>query len=152
MKCSLHSVKVGMREPYINALLIADESEKIVRTYYNEGELYAIRTEEALIGVALLIAQDAETIELKNIAIIPALQGQGFGKDALLQVIKLYENRNYKKMLVGTANSSIDNIAFYQKLGFRMTEIRQNFFLQYPEPIFENGIQALDMILFELTL
>ena len=55
-------------------------------------------------------------------------------------------------MIVGTANSSIDNIAFYQKLGFRMAEIKRDFFKAYPTPIFENGIIALDMIVFEKEL
>ena len=55
-------------------------------------------------------------------------------------------------MIVGTANSSIDNIAFYQKLGFRMAEIKRDFFKAYPTPIFENGIRALDMIVFEKEL
>lgn len=55
-------------------------------------------------------------------------------------------------MIVGTANSSIGNLAFYQKVGFRITEVKKDFFSKYPEPIFENGIQALDMIMFEKNL
>ena len=40
--------------------------------------------------------------------------------------------------------------AFYQKLGFNMTEIRRDYFTQnYPEPIWENGIQCKHMIMFE---
>lgn len=55
-------------------------------------------------------------------------------------------------MLVGTANSSIGNLAFYQKCGFRLCGIRRDFFLSYPQPIWENGIRALDMVMFERDL
>jgi hypothetical protein len=55
-------------------------------------------------------------------------------------------------MIVGTTNSSIDNIAFYQKLGFRMAEIKRDFFKAYLTPIFENGIRALDKIVFKKEL
>ena len=51
-------------------------------------------------------------------------------------------------MLVGTGNASIDNIVFYQRCGFRMDHIRQNYFWYHQEPDFENGIQVRDMIVF----
>lgn len=34
----------------------------------------------------------------------------------------------------------------------RMFDIRHDFFSAYPEPIIENGIRALDMVLFERFL
>lgn len=42
--------------------------------------------------------------------------------------------------------------AFYQKSGFRMLGIRRDYFADYPEPIIENGIRGLDMVLFERQL
>ena len=39
-------------------------------------------------------------------------------------------------------------MAFYQRYGFRVTSIDHDFFVKnYPEPIFENGIQLFDMSL-----
>lgn len=51
-------------------------------------------------------------------------------------------------LLVGTASAALDNIAFYQKCGFRMFEIRRDFFDYIQPPVYENGIRLLDMIVF----
>ena len=107
---------------------------------------------EQLAGVALLIPQSKTTIELKNIAIVPKFQAKGLGKEVLRQLTAFCQKEGYQTLLVGTANSSIDNIAFYQKAGFRMESIEKDFFRDYPEPIYENGIRALDMIFFTKQL
>ncbi|MFC9540413.1 GNAT family N-acetyltransferase [Lysinibacillus sp. NPDC056959] len=150
-RTSLKKVE-GVREDYLPQLLLADESEEAVRKYLNDGELYEIKCGEQLAGVALLLEQADKTVELKNIAIIPKYQGKGLGKEALRQITTICQTQGYQTIIVGTANSSIDNIAFYQKAGFRMEAIEKDFFSNYPEPIFENGIRALDMIFFSKAL
>jgi len=53
-------------------------------------------------------------------------------------------------MEVGTGTFGYQ-LAFYQRHGFRVTAIDRDFFVQnYPEPIFEDGIQLHDML--RLTL
>ena len=56
------------------------------------------------------------------------------------------------RLTVGTANSSLDAIRFYQKAGFRMSGVNRGSFDAYPEPIWEDGLRARDMIMFELAL
>ena len=152
MKITLNPVIVPKRQQYMDLLLLADESEEIVQTYIERGDLFAISLQNQTIGVALFIEEAPHVIELKNIALLPQFTGHGYGKAVIEHACTLYKRRNIHKLIVGTANSSIDNIAFYQKAGFRMTHVKSNFFLQYPAPIFENGIQALDMLMFERTL
>jgi len=142
----------GSRESYLSYLLLGDESEVAVRQYMNDGDLYAIKCGETLAGVALLIAQSEEIIELKNIAVVQTFQGKGIGKEALNKMFVICKSQGFNNLLVGTANSSIDNIAFYQKSGFRMEAIEKDFFSNYPQPIYENGIRALDMIVFSKAL
>ena len=44
-------------------------------------------------------------------------------------------------------------LAFYQRQGFRATGIDRDFFVKnYPEPIFEDGIQLFDMLRLTLRL
>lgn len=150
-RTSLEKVE-GKREDFLSLLLLADDSEKVVRDYLDQGTLYKIKCGEVLAGVALIIPQSNTTIELKNIAIIPTYQGKGLGKEVLRQLTEIYQIEGYQTILVGTANSSIDNIAFYQKAGFRMEAIEKDFFRKYPEPIYEHGIRALDMIFFSKQL
>ncbi|MDA3948255.1 MAG: hypothetical protein PF508_03430 [Spirochaeta sp.] len=44
-------------------------------------------------------------------------------------------------------------LAFYQRHGFRVTSIDHDFFVNnYPEPIFEDGIQLFDLLRLTLQL
>jgi ribosomal protein S18 acetylase RimI-like enzyme len=74
-------------------------------------------------------------------------QGQGHGKRMLEAVLKELRGKGGQQVVVRTGNSSIGNLAFYQKLGFRMVEIEPDYFIrEYAEPIFEDGIQCRDRI------
>ncbi|WP_075980670.1 GNAT family N-acetyltransferase [Bacillus massilinigeriensis] len=150
-RVELKKISLGERDQLIPYLLLADESEEMVKEYLDEGDLYAVYIEDQIAGVALFIEDSSSIVELKNIALTPNWRGRGIGREIIQSLFNLYRGK-YRKMIVGTANSSIDNIAFYQKCGFRITSIRKDFFRQYPEPIFEDGIQALDMIMFEKEL
>ncbi|PRX28312.1 acetyltransferase (GNAT) family protein [Orenia metallireducens] len=94
-----------------------------------------------------------ETIEIVNIAIKEDYQSKGLGKLLLKDAIKKALAYGAKILEIGTANSSIFQLALYQKLGFRITGIDKDFFLKhYDEPIYENGIQCLDMIRLQIEL
>jgi hypothetical protein len=57
------------------------------------------------------------------------------------------KRNGYKTIEVGTGNSSIGQLALYQKCGFRITGIDRDFFIRhYEEDIFENDIQCRDMV------
>ncbi len=149
---SLEKVELKDRDNYKRYLLLADEDPAMVDRYLYTGELFAIRKRKAVIGAILIIFPSKTTIEIKNIALEPQARGLGYGKKAIQLVCDQFYLRNFKKIIVGTANSSIGNLAFYQKMDFRITEIRKDFFLQYEHPIIENGIRALDMIMMEKNI
>lgn len=148
----LTPVRLEKRIEYLNYLLLADESEEIVQSYINDGEMYAIDFEGNIAGVVLFMFHPNRIVELKNIAVVEECRGMGLGKAVINETFSLFQSKGLEKMMVGTANSSISTIAFYQKLGFRMAAIKKDFFKKYPMPIYENGIQALDMIMFEKIL
>lgn len=147
----LFEVPVGAREKFLNLLILADEDEAVVREYMNEGRLFEITEKMERVGVIQTIECDGYS-EVKNIAITPECQGQGIGKKALRFVEKILYDDGAQIMKVGTANSSISNIAFYQKAGYRLDSIQHDFFSNYKEPIFENGIQAIDLLYFSKEL
>ncbi|ETI70400.1 GNAT family N-acetyltransferase [Neobacillus vireti] len=148
----LKAIEMEKRNSFLDYLLLADESEEIVREYINDGEMFAMLFNGQIIGVAQFIFLQDGIVELKNIAIIEDYRGKGIGKLVIKEAFGLYKMKGLNKMLVGTANSSIANLAFYQKLGFRMDEIKKDFFKKYPTPIYENGIRALDMVMLERDL
>ncbi|WP_404349298.1 GNAT family N-acetyltransferase [Sutcliffiella horikoshii] len=149
----LKLVDSSERLEYLPFLVMADESESVVKDYIAEGQMFAIIVGgDSVAGVSLFVEDSEDVIELKNIALDPQFRGLGLGKQVINLAFEIFREQGFRKMIVGTANSSIANLAFYQKAGFRMAEIRKDFFLRYPEPIFEDGIQAVDMVVFEREL
>jgi ribosomal protein S18 acetylase RimI-like enzyme len=86
--------------------------------------------------------------EIMELAIALDRHGQGLGKQLVAWLVDEACRRGKSAVLVGTANSSIDNIGFYQKAGFRMDHIRKDYFWYYRQPHYENGIQIRDMLVF----
>lgn len=108
---------------------------------------YLIVVDEQPIGAAVMHWHPDES-ELIYIAVDESQRGKGYGKVIVAQLLEEARQRQVKSVIVGTANSSIENIAFYQKCGFRMDSIRKDFFDYFPEPVYDNGILIQDMIVF----
>ncbi len=140
-------------EDLIPILLQAEESESALRwsLAHMADTVYRMDDGGRLIGAAT-VRWRGEPCEIMELAIAPELHGQGYGKRLIAFLVEEAYRRGKRQMLVGTANSSISNIAFYQKCGFRMDHIRQNYFRYYREPHFENGIQIRDMLVFRYDL
>ncbi|MCR8962939.1 GNAT family N-acetyltransferase [Brevibacillus laterosporus] len=128
-------------------LLLADPSERLVKEYVERGQCYIMEQDGRIIGTYVLIPTRPETVELVNVAVDEELHGKGYGKQLVLHAIESARLNHYKTIEIGTGNSSVVQLALYQKCGFRMTHIDKDFFIRhYAEPIFENGIQCIDMV------
>lgn len=140
--------KLGLNEkPPMELLLSADPSQRLVEEYLQRGDCYVAEVDNQIIGVYVLAATSLDTIELINIAVLEAWSGKGFGKQLVMNAIERATKEGYKVIEVGTGNSSIGQLALYQKCGFRMDAVEKDFFLQhYSEEIWENGIQCRDRI------
>ena len=136
-----------MNFTFLNLPLV-DGNEEVVRQYMNEGILYAIHCGRHLLGVTLLVERSATAIEIKNIAIEPDYKGKEIAQIVLQMISNSCKEKGYTQVIAGTANFSIDNIVYYQKVGFRMEEIEKDFFSQYNKLIRENGLQAIDKLIF----
>lgn len=142
----------NQEEPPMALLLEADPSVNMIKKYVNNGYCY-VGYDPDLVGVYVLLEKDKDTVELMNIAVSPAEQGKGYGKQLLLDCINRAKILGCKRLEVGTGNSSIDQLAFYQKCGFRIADIEKDFFMKnYEEAIIENGIVCRDMIRLTINL
>ncbi|MGM0898923.1 MAG: GNAT family N-acetyltransferase [Bacillota bacterium] len=142
----IRQLKAGEKLP-IELLLEADPSEQLVREYCLEGRCFIAELQKELIGVFVLLALDAETVEIKNIALAEAQRGKGLGKILVHAALEEARKLDFRSVEIGTGNSSLAQLALYQKCGFRMKSIDRGFFQRhYEEPIFENGMRCLDMI------
>lgn len=141
----------GDRRQWLPLLLLADASVPVIEGYIDAGTLFVIRDAAAEVGVLLLV-READAVEVKNLAVAEDRQGAGIGRAAMSFAAEWARSTGAERLIVGTANSSLDAIRFYQRAGFRMAGVRRGFFDTYPEPIWEEGIQARDMLVFEREL
>ncbi|AOZ94506.1 GNAT family N-acetyltransferase [Paenibacillus crassostreae] len=137
----------------IELLLLADPSEKLVKEYLSRGQCFVATKNDEVIGVIVLIRTRPETIEIVNIAVREDHQNKGIGKRLVLFAIDKAKEQHIKTVEIGTGNSGLNQLALYQKCGFRITGVDRDFFIRhYKEKIYENGIQVIDMIRLSLDL
>ena len=134
-------------------LLTADPDEQKINEYLTTGVAYAAYYQSSLVGTVVLLPQTANQIELVNLAVIENLQQQGIGHQLLKFAIEKSRLANYSKLTVGTGSTSFNALALYQKLGFRIVRIDQDYFSEnYSQKIIENGIHLRDRLWLELLL
>lgn len=144
------------RDAYLPLLLLADDSESEVRGYYQKGALYALDDEARRpLGIILAIWEPDGSVALRAVAVDAARHGQGIGKRMLATVLADLKARGVKRVVVGSGNSGIGPLAFYQKAGFRLWRIERDFFSPargYPDGLEEHGIPLRDMVWMEQEL
>lgn len=138
--------------PY-NLLLLADPSIEVINEYIYRGDCYVAYSNDIMLGAYVMIRTRPSTLELVNIAVSEEYQGKGFGKKLILSAIEMAKKKDVKVLEVGTGNSSIYQLALYQKCGFRIVGIDRDFFrIHYNDRIIENGIECIDMIRLRIDL
>ena len=79
-----HSINIKKqkdnKKQYMDLLLEADPSEKMINKYLSEGELFVLTYNDELACIAVTIKKDDDTIELKNIATKENYRGKGYAK------------------------------------------------------------------------
>jgi GNAT superfamily N-acetyltransferase len=153
MTITIREVAPNEVEDLIPLLLLAEESEQGLRwgLAHLVDTVYRMDDDSQLVGAATLRWHD-EPCEIQELAISEERQGQGLGKQFVAWLIEEARRRGKHRLLVGTANSSIPNIAFYQKCGLRMDHIRHDYFRYYHKPVYEHGIRMRDMLVFSYDL
>lgn len=138
--------------PY-NLLLLADPSIEIINEYIHRGKCFVAYIDNKIVGVYVIVKTRPLTLELINIAVDESYQGRGIGKKLIYSAIDYARKENAKILEVGTGNSSIYQLALYQKCGFRIVGIDKDFFINhYEEKITENGIRCVDMVRLSIDL
>jgi len=135
----------------MSLLLMADPDEHEVKKYLKGSSILIAKDKDELIGIVVLVTKNGE-FELINIAVKENYQGKGIAKLLIMEVMDLAKTMGATELFIGTGNSSFPQLALYQKCGFRMSHIKTDFFASYPEPIYENGIQCLDMVVLRVKL
>ena len=132
-------------------LLTADPDKNSILSYIKSAEIIVALDLEKTIAVVAITKTKSE-FELKNIAVASDYQGRGIAKSLIAASKDYAKESGAKSLIVGTGNSSLSQLALYQKCGFRIFNIVPDFFVDYDEPIYENGIRCLDLLMLKTEL
>ena len=132
------------KKEYLDLLLLADEQENMVDRYLDNGRMY-ILDDNGVKSECVIAGERNGVLEIKNIATVPEHQGKGYAKALIDFIIEKYSGQ-YAVLQVGTGDSPL-TIPFYEKCGFVLSHIIPNFFTDnYDHPIYEGGVQLVDMV------
>ena len=142
--------KIENKEDYIDLLLEADPSKDMIHKYLNDSDVYALKKEDELISIAVILHIDRKTLELKNIVTKENYRNKGYAKTLLKHLSGNYKQK-YDRMLVGTTEN---NIPFYVKQGFdKYEKTIKNFFIDnYKEEIKDGELTCTDLIYYSKDL
>ncbi len=138
------------KKQYLDLLLLADEQDDMIDRYLERGTMCVL--EDNGVKAECVVTDEGNGIlELKNIAVEPAFQSKGYGKALIDFLIQTYKG-HYAVLQVGTGDSP-STIPFYESCGFRRHHLVKNFFTDhYDHPIYECGVQLVDMVYLQREL
>ena len=132
------------KKRFLDLLLLADEQEDMVDRYLERGQMYAL-DDDGVKAVCVVTDEGDGVLEIKNIATVPEYQGKGYAR-AMIRYIEDNYKGHYSVLQVGTGDSPL-TVPFYEKCGFVRSHIVPGFFTaNYNHPIFEGGVQLVDMV------
>ena len=141
---------IDNKKVYIELLLLADEQEDMIARYLDKGKMYVL-DDNGIKCQCVVTNEGNGVLEIKNIATVPEYQGKGYAKAMIDFIIAKYRE-DYSVLQVGTGDSP-STIPFYEKCGFVRSHIIPNFFTEnYNHPIYEDGIQLVDMVYLKRVL
>ena len=138
------------KKAYLELLLLADEQEDMIDRYLEDGTLYVLE-DGGVRGVCVVTDEGDGLLEIKNIATDPAYHGKGYGRALIEHVTETYRGQ-FHTLQVGTGDSPL-TVPFYEKCGFARSHVIKDFFTNnYDHPIFECGVQLVDMVYLQKKL
>lgn len=138
------------KKQYLSLLLLADEQENMIDRYLDRGIMYVL-DDDGVKSECVVTDEGNGILEIKNIATEAGCQGKGYGKALIDFLVNEYAGI-YAVLQVGTGDSPL-TVPFYQKCGFVCSHRIPNFFTEnYDHPIFECGVQLVDMIYLQRKL
>ena len=140
----------GNKKRLLSLLLLADEQEDMIDRYLDRGTMYVL-DDDGIKCECVVTDEGNGVLEIKNLAVEPDCQGKGYGRAMIDYIAERYRGR-FCVLQVGTGDSPL-TVPFYEKFGFVRSHIVKNFFTDnYDHPIFECGIQLVDMVYLQRKL
>ena len=138
------------KKEYLDLLLLADEQEDMIDRYLEKGRMYVL-DDDGIKSECVITDEGNGLLEIKNIATYPEYQGKGYAKTLIDFIVQTFSER-YSVLQVGTGDSPL-TVPFYEKCDFVRSHTVPNFFTDnYDHPIYECGVQLVDMVYLRRTM
>lgn len=147
----IEEYKKDITPDMLQLLLDADPSPEAIDESIKESTIFVARESGRIVGVVVLKSSPREC-EIKSISVNEEYRNKGIGGQLIAKALDFCRKLHAKNIIVGTGNSSLEQLRFYQKSGFRIFDVKAGHFDKYPEAIFENGIQCRDLVLLKREL
>ena len=145
----IYEITVNKKQ-YLPLLLLADEQEDMIDRYLERGTMYVL-DDEGVRAECVVTDEGEGILEIKNLAISPEDQGKGYGR-ALIEFLAENYATAFSVLQVGTGESPL-TVPFYEKCSFTYHHRVSNFFTDhYDHPIYECGVQLVDMVYLQRRL
>ena len=152
---TLAATELSARAHYavVSLLLLAEPSASALEwSLANLSDtIYRFDLGATLVGAATMRWRD-DPSELVELAVGVEHQGHGVGRRIVEWLVAEGRRRGRRAIEVGTSSTSVGNIVFYQKCGFRPSAVRRDYFWYYRGEKRENGIPIRDMLVFRYDL
>jgi GNAT superfamily N-acetyltransferase len=154
-----HAVRIalhtGPRQELWPLFELADDSALAIRHYLDLGLVHVALLGGITIGHAQIVPHEVRLWELKSLAVLAPYRESGVGSRLVRRSIAWVREHGAERLLVATASADLDNLGFYQRLGFRMLRIERDAFTPergYPEGLSVRGVPVRDRVWLELAL
>ncbi len=139
------------KKQYLPLLLLADEQENMIDLYIDRGRMFILSDEGEIHAECVVTDEGNGILEIKNLAVPPALQKQGYGKTMVDFLTREFRGC-FSVLQVGTGDSPL-TVPFYEKCGFTRSHTIKDFFTDnYEKPIYECGVRLTDMVVLRKPL
>jgi GNAT superfamily N-acetyltransferase len=155
-----HDVRIetydGPRDALRSLFELAEDSAAELDSYINTGRVLVATSDGEIIGhLQMTGTGDPRQVEIKNMAVREARQGQGVGRRLIQAAVDLAAAESVTTILVATAAADIGNLRFYQRQGFRMRSVERDAFTPatgYPPGLLIDGIELRDRVWLDQTV
>ncbi len=146
----------GPRTDLRSLFELAEDSPSQLDSYLDLGRVLVAVCGEQLVGhLQITDPHGPDGAEIKSMAVQQSHRRRGIGRALVAAAIELARSESRCTLLVSTAAADVDNLRFYQRIGFRMRSIERDAFTAAtgydPQPGVD-GIALRDRVWLDLLL
>ena len=146
----------GPREPLRRLFELAEDSPRQLDAYLEQGDVLVATIAGRPVGhIQCVAAGRPGELEIKNMAVDPAVQGRGIGRALVEAVLSDARRRGLASVRVATAAADVGNLRFYQRHRFRLRSVEPDAFTPdtgYPPGLEIDGIPLRDRVWLDRAL